>query len=100
MRSIANYVYPPFNVFAPSLVPVNSDWGRGKDDRMLMYCGKAVVIWQVGRIKKLWFYKPNGDPQGRVNIGLDLCVAGDLDAVQALYNRARPRGGQSTKFSF
>ncbi|OJT12392.1 hypothetical protein TRAPUB_11061 [Trametes pubescens] len=92
MRAIANYVHPPTNTFAVSLVPVNSEWGRGKDERFLVYSGKPVVIWLVGRSKKLWFYKPNGEAQTRVSIGLDLSVAGDLDAVKALYTRARPRG--------
>lgn len=94
MRSISNYVYPPLNTFSVSLVPVNSEWGRGKDDRFLVYGGKPVVAWFQGRIRKLWFYKPNGEAQTRVSLGLELLVAGDLDAVKTLYTRARPRGGQ------
>lgn len=98
MRSVANYVYPPMNVFAPSLIPVNSDWGRGKDERFLVYNGSPLVMWGTGRAKNLWFYKPNGEAQSRVNVGWEPSVAGDLEAIKALYARARPRGGTCPRY--
>lgn len=94
MRAISDYFFGPTNSYGVRLVPSAANWGRGAFDRVLYYDSRPVTIWLVGRVRSTWFYDINGNPRNRVSLGIIPTVEGDLEAVNGLYDRARPASGK------
>ncbi|OJT04375.1 hypothetical protein TRAPUB_4918 [Trametes pubescens] len=79
------------NLFSVAHVPASADWGRGRMEKFLMLNGVPVVIWLIGRVRTTWFYNFDGQPHSRVNVGITPALFTDMDAIDRLYTRARPR---------
>lgn len=87
----SQYSNPADNVYAIRNLPCSAEWGKGIQDRILYHDARPLRVRVPGRVRSTWFYDRAGQPQARVNIGISVNVAGDEDAVQAMYGRARPR---------
>ncbi|KAI0675197.1 hypothetical protein C8Q78DRAFT_988915 [Trametes maxima] len=98
--NISNAMDVTQNVYSVSRVPQGADWGRGRLDRTLCYNGAPVTILLVAVGRTYFFYKPDGQPQGRINSGFTMATLPDLEAVRRLYMRAQPRASLTSEYVY
>lgn len=99
--SLVNYINHDTNTYAIDKIPSNIAWGvsRPFDDKVKIMCKPAcnepIIVWIVGKVSKMWFNAPNGEPAAQVYIHVVPVVDdGARKALKLISAMSKPRGGE------
>ncbi|TFK79954.1 hypothetical protein K466DRAFT_569935 [Polyporus arcularius HHB13444] len=88
--NIADMSFPAQHVYGLSTVPRRLDWGKGRLERRLAEGISTTYVRYPGRVRTTWFFGRSGEPQSRVNVGVNLMYDTHEQAMDILYKKAKP----------
>ncbi len=93
MLNIADASSPADHVYGLTTVPSHLDWGKGRLERRLVEGTSTVYVRYPGRVRTTWFFGRSGQPQSRVNVGINLMYDTHEHAMDVLFKKAKPPAG-------